>query len=95
MRFALASSLLLLLACGSDDSTTSDTRTVEPAASSSPAPGDAAAPEAEAATDDCTSQGYECHPNPTCNAEYMPLSGISCGATGGYCCIKGAMPPSK
>lgn len=78
--FLTALLLSILAACGSDDSTGVN------AADASDA----------AATNDCTAQGplYQCHSNPTCNAEYMPLSGISCGAAGGTCCLKGALPPA-
>lgn len=90
-RFFLASFLVLAACGGSAES--SEPVTPPAAAAEANDEGEADASQ-EAAADECTSRGYECHPNPTCNAEYMPLSNISCGAKGGFCCIKGAMPPS-
>jgi hypothetical protein len=59
-------------------------------------PADASSDSAADEKDECTPRGaaYACQANPSCEPNYMPLSGTSCGSRGGYCCIKGALPPT-
>src|SRR5688572_26620825 len=97
MRFAsLAAFVVLVVACGGEDgSRVPNPPATDTPASDSPATESASDAASEAAPDDCTPKGYECHPYPSCRGEYMPLANFSCGATGGYCCIKGKMPPSQ
>ncbi len=89
--FFFSFSSFILFGCGSD----TETNPVFSHAADASPNGDASDSARDATDNDCTSRGalYECHPNPTCNPEYMPLSNISCGAKGGYCCMKGALPP--
>ena len=48
-------------------------------------------------TDSCTPSGYMCQSQALCGevAGYMPREGLSCGAPGMYCCMKGALPPGS
>jgi hypothetical protein len=93
-RTAPLLALLLLLACGSDAVTDppAGSTSSSSGSTSEAKPGDDAA----AADDECTTRGalYECHPTPACNPDFMPLASVSCGAHGGTCCVRGALPPT-
>jgi hypothetical protein len=77
-------------ACGDEES--SVTNPTPSAAEGLPETRDAAG---DPPRDDCRPDGYECHLNPSCDPEYMALPARSCGAGGGYCCVKGALPPPR
>lgn len=80
-------------ACGSSTSDAATNST--DAASDTETSTDAAAEgEAGSTSDECTPRGWECQDTPTCEPNYQPMRGVSCGLGGRTCCIKGALPPT-
>lgn len=56
-------------------------------------PADASADADASDEDECTPKGMVCQDKPTCEADFQPVLGVSCGAAGKTCCVKGALPP--